>query len=368
MSSSLSIIDHSRRVHVQDQPWSVLDLVNEYAPDNTGTIVVPEDQREWAWKHKKGIKKQRMLIDSVFYGFPIPSLILNKINRSRFEVYDGRHRIETLWRFYNDKFRWGPDGNERLYSELCEDDKRIFRERTIPATITQNATNEQLADMFIRLNSGAPLKDYDLLWARRRSRMVDATRRLVCRSTRLSTALGGQDLGYRNDLGNWVGLVAGLATWNAGNMSTSFVRLSGDDNLGLDLEIREDRVIAGVNALCTLLEAANATYPVLPKQQKELKKIGKVAAFFLHEWMETDEDHRKDVHDKWLDIIGKLRGSAETRKAMLAALSTTGAQNLTATRIRETLEQVNSYLDGGTVPVAMTEDEDEDDRDDSESD
>lgn len=359
---SASIIDHGRRVHVQDQPWSVLDLVSEFAPDNTGTIVVPDDQREWAWIHKTGLKKQEQLVDSVFYGFPIPSLILNKTSRTRFEVYDGRHRIETLWRYFNNHFKW----NGRLYSELCEEDKRIFRERTIPTTITQNATNGQLADMFIRLNSGAPLKDYDLLWARRSSRLVSATRRLVCQNARLSNALGGQDLSYRPDLSNWVGLVAGLSSWNAGNMTTSFVRLSGDTSLGLDREVREENVIVGLNALCSLLEAANTAYPVLPKEQKTLKKIGKLAAFFLHEWIEADEAAQPAVHAKWVSMIGRLRGSTEVRKAALAALSTTGAQNLTASRISDTLAQVNAYLAHGIATTGVDEGSDSDSDSDSE--
>lgn len=361
-AQTASVIDHSRRVHVQDQPWSVMDLVTEYAPDNSGTIVVPEDQREWAWKGERGLRKQKSLIDSVFYGYPIPSLILNKMSRTRFEVYDGRHRIETLWRFYTDRLEW----NGRRYSQLCEDDKRIFRERTLPATITQNATREQLADMFIRLNSGAPLKDYELLWARRGSRLVSATRRLVCQNARLSRALGGLDMNYRPDLSNWTALTAGLSTWNAGNMTTSFIRLSGDVSLGLDMEIREENVTVGLNALCSLLEAANAAYPVLPKQQKQLKKVGKVMAFFLHEWMDADEEDQPAVQTKWVTIIGRLRGTEDDRKKMLAALHTTGAQNLTSTRISETLAQVEAYLDDNAffpeiIDASVEDDEDEND-------
>jgi hypothetical protein len=44
---------------------------------------------------------------------------------------------------------------------------------------------------------------------------------------------------------------------------------------------------------------------------------------------------------------------------MLSALSTRGAQNLTATRIRETIAQVNTYLThGAAVPTVADEDDD----------
>jgi hypothetical protein len=352
-----SIVNYNRRVHVQDQAWTVLNLVSEFDPDNIGSIIIPENQREWAWKSKKGLIKQQTLVDSVFHGFPIPSIILNKKRGSRtFEVYDGRHRIETLWRFFNDKFKW----KDQLFSELSEEDQRMFCERTIPATITQNATTEQLADMFIRLNAGVPLKDFDLLWARRNTQLVRSTRELVCSNERLSAALGGLQLSTRSDLANWTALTAGISTRNAGNMTTSYLRLSSEP-LGLDMGIDEPYVRSGVIALCELLEAANADYPVLPSQQRKLKKVGKIAAFFFSDWMNAED--KAAVHTKWLGIIGRLRSGGDTAKNMAIALTTTGAQNLTATKIHETLEQVNAYL-AGVIPVEALDDDD-DDEDDS---
>lgn len=350
-----SIIDHTHRVHIYDQPLPVLELVESFSPENTGSIVIPEGQRQWAWKDKKGLEKQQKLIDSVFYGYPIPSLILNK-KRNKLEIYDGRHRIETLWRYFNNKFKW----SDRLYSELCPEDQRIFCERTLPTTVTRNASNDQLADMFIRLNAGAPLKDYDLLWARRETNLVRAARQIVCRSERLSAALGGIDLDNRSDLANWVALTAGLSTWNPGNMTTSYIRLSGDANLGLNIAIDEEIVQEGVDAFCALLEAANGRYPVPDKKKSSLKKVGKIAAFFFCDWFEYED--KESVHDKWCDVIGRLRGNKETADAMSAALSTTGAQNLTNTKIQTTIAQVNAYLARGVVPTAIqdTTDDEED--------
>jgi len=346
-----SVIVHSRRVNIHDQAWTVFDLVDGYSPDNSGDIIVPEGQRQWSWKDKKGIEKQQKLIDSVFYGYPIPSLIFNR-KRNKFEIYDGRHRIETLWRYYNDKFAWCG----RLYSELCPEDQRVFCERTLPTTTTRNATNEQLADMFIRLNAGVPLKDYDLLWARRDTPLVRAARTLVCTSARLASALGDIDIAYRGDLANWVGLVAGLSTQNAGNMTTSFIRLSGDEGLGLNMHVDEENVRAGVNALCALLEAANEQYPAPVKQRRSLKKIGKLVAFFFHDWFHSDD--KTAIHTKWLDILRRLR--SQEAPAMAAALTTTGAQNLTFNKIDAVITQVNTYLANGYAPPVLNESSDDD--------
>ena len=353
-----SIINYNRRVHVHDQPWSILDLVTEFNPDNSGSIVIPEGNRNWAWKAKKGLLKQQKLIDSVFYGFPIPSIILNKKRNSRnLEIYDGRHRVETLWRYFNDKFKW----EDHLFSELSVEDQRVFCERTLPATITQNATNEQLADMFIRLNAGVPLKDSDLLWARRDMSLVRQTRELICNNQRLSAALGGLDLNTRTDLANWTALTAGLSTRNAGNMTTSFVRLAGDPGLGLEMDVDAAYIRTALNAFCELLEEANAAFPVLQSQQRKLKKVGKVAAFYFSEWMAAED--KAPIQAKWLSIVGRLRNGGDVAKAMSAALSTTGAQNLTTTKISETLEQVNAYLAGVLPVVVLDIDDDDDDSD-----
>ena len=353
-----SIINYNRRVHVHDQSSSILDLVTEFNPDNSGSIVIPEGNRNWAWKAKKGLLKQQKLIDSVFYGFPIPSIILNKKRNSRnLEIYDGRHRVETLWRYFNDKFKW----EDHLFSELSVEDQRVFCERTLPATITQNATNEQLADMFIRLNAGVPLKDSDLLWARRDMSLVRQTRELICNNQRLSAALGGLDLNTRTDLANWTALTAGLSTRNAGNMTTSFVRLAGDPGLGLEMDVDAAYIRTALNAFCELLEEANAAFPVLQSQQRKLKKVGKVAAFYFSEWMAAED--KAPIQAKWLSIVGRLRSGGDVAKAMSAALSTTGAQNLTTTKIQETLAQVNAYLAGVTPVVVLDVDDDDDDSD-----
>jgi len=355
-----SIINHRRRVNVQDTPWTVFNLVSDYSPDNSGSIVVPEGQREWAWKSKRGHVKMQKLIDSVFYGFPIPSLILNKRRSNRnyiYEVYDGRHRIETLWKYYHDEFKW----QDHLYSELSDEDKRLFCERTIPATITQGATAEQLADMFIRLNAGVPLKDYDLLWANRARPLVRATREIVCNNARLSAALGGLTMTNRADLANWTAMVAGLSSQNAGNMTTSFIRLAGDPGLGLDMDVNEDNVRAGIDAYCNLLEMANIAFPPSTAEQRKFKKVGKIAAFFFAEWMSSA--NKIAVQGKWHEVIGRLRSDAVVAGHMSNALHTTGAQNLTASKIEETLAQVDAYL-AGVEPLNMPLDEDDSDSDD----
>lgn len=342
-----SLIDTTRRLRISEQPQTIEWLATQFA---SGDIYVPESQRDWSWNRSRGVAKMECLVDSVMHGYPIPSIILNRRRDRRFEVYDGRHRIETLCKYRNDEFKW----SGALYSELCDSDKAKFDERTLPVTVTIEASQEKLAEVFLRLNAGVVLTDSDKLWARRATPIVDATRRLVLNSERLSAALGGIDLNNRKDLANWVAIVAGVATGNTGYMSTSYQRLYEI----LYTEVDDAAVTTAIDALCDVLEQANDRFPATNTEKKRLKKVGRFAAFFLTEFLASPS---AGVVAKWVDVIGRLRGNDQVRAEMTAALTTTGAQNLTAGKIAKVLESVNAYLGGAAVEHRVDLDDDGDD-------
>jgi hypothetical protein len=91
------------------------------------------------------------------------------------------------------------------------------------------------------------------------------------------------------------------------------------------------------------------------KEKRTLKKVGKVIAFFLDDWMNSDD--RRLVVEKWVGVIGRLRSAEQSN--MLAALSVTGAQNLTATKISNVLAKVNLYLEANVVGVAVDDSDDD---------
>lgn len=342
------------RIRIQEERWFVADIVANYKPPTEDgedkDIIVPGCQREWAWKHKRGLQKMRQLIDSIMNGYPIPTCILNRLRARQYEVYDGRHRFETAYRYANDRFDW----NGKKFSELSSEEKERFMSRELPVTIMIGATPNQLADVFIRLNKGVPLKDCDLFWAMRASPLVSATERLVFPHTRLSDSLGGVNLSLRTDLANWVGLVIGLNTRNAGNISTSHIRAS--ENGGIHADVNDAYVLSGLDALATLYETANERYPATNKVKGQFKKVGRMSAFFLAEWIPAE--NKRDIIEKWVNIIGRLRGP--NASSMALALASAGAQNLTAERITRVLDQVRAYLADGVVPGGESLDTDDD--------
>lgn len=314
------------------------------------SIHVPNSQRDWAWKGKRGKKKMESFIDSIMNNYAIPSCIMYRTGLNTFDVYDGRHRFETIQRYKNDEFVW----NTRKYSELSAEDQQRFNSREIPVTIISDASMAVLAEMFLRMNDGAPLKDYDRYWANRFMPLIQAVERLIQNNERLSACLGNNDMKKREDLANWVALLSGLATVKAGNMTTSYLRVC--EEIGLDY-IVPDTVNADLDVLCELLETANERYPALDKDKKELKKVGKIIAFFFHDWFTSNRN--RNVIAKWVDVIGKLRGSEQEREEMKAALSTSGAQNLTSQKVIDVLRQVNNHIENNITYTADNESDDE---------
>lgn len=340
-------------------------MVEDNERRREGGIRIPESQREWAWKVKKGVNKLEQLVDSIFHNYPIPSAILNEVDSNGitdYEIFDGRHRFETIWRFINNKFAY----QGKYYKDLSPEDREKFDSRELPVTIAQNASREQLADIFIRLNSGAPLTDSDMFWAHRDSVLVKQTRKLVCQNKQLSEIFGGQDMTYRKDLANWVGLVYGLSTQNAGNMTTSYLRISeAEDDAGakgLHHEVDETFVRQGLGAILELYTLANKEPVVTKAEQKKYKKLGLINAFFLSEWMDATPNAQRGIVRKWANLVMRLR-TEETRDEVLDILKVPGAQNLNSVKIERVLKRVNDYLEN--VPFEEETDFVEQDDEDS---
>lgn len=237
MSAAASIIDRARRLEIDHAPWTVKKLAERYQPPSVehpsggGRLYLPRHQREWSWIHKKGLKKMRQFVDSVFHNYPIPTVILNTVvddgGNERWQIYDGRHRIETLWRFVNNKFCiLSPAGAEVYYRDLSDTDRERFNDRQIPVATTTAASPAQLAEVFIRLNSGKALSQADYCWACRDTPLIQSTMALLATNKeRFAPLFGGADITHRKNLPDWVGVMAGITTGNAANMTTSFERL-----------------------------------------------------------------------------------------------------------------------------------------------
>ena len=344
-----SFVDPSQRLDVEYTRWTLKWISERYSPPdettgggNDGLCYVPESQRLWAWTGKRGSDNRIRLIDSIARNYPIGSIILNKKyegGRDRYAIYDGRHRVQTIHAFINDQFKV----RGAKFSELSALDKHVLLNTTIPVVIVDNASDDELSEIFDRLNSGKPLSDRDHCWNWKNKPLVASTIRVLARyDDRFREIFGGQRFGtaasLRPDLPNWVGLLLGLATANAANMTTSWIRLSEHKETDVDCPA----VTAGLNALHEFYTAANEMSPLSTAGgYKAYKKLGFINAFYLADWVEADD--KLEVTTKWLAVIKHIRKRKENKNLV----KVTGAQNLDQTKIDTILGQVNTWYNDG---------------------
>lgn len=364
-----------------EQQFTVENIVMDYLPPgrDEGTdeaiLQVPEFQREWSWKHKRGLVRMRKLIDSIIKNYPIPPIILNKCGRgmrATYMIFDGRHRIETLWRFYNNEFAIENSGSEFYFRDLPQFIQRRFLHRRITAIVTDNADNSKLADIFIRLNGGKPLNDNDMFWAQKDTTIVSLAMAIVTEFHR--DFLEVFDYNFRDKTSlrkmfkHICGLVIGLANNDATKMSTAYAVNSS--NLEFEGEITREQGEAnlrtGLRVVFDLFRSAFRDWrdDITKSQKRKFLSLGTLIPFFFKEY--TDNSDKEAIIRKWREIIVYIL----RHKNGIELLRTSGAQNLNASKITKTLERVNNWWQGndvlGVIPrfgttIASNEDTSSDD-------
>ncbi len=115
----------------------------------------PFYQRNDVWT----LSQKQLLVDSIIIGIPIPSFYFNKVSDNKIDVVDGQQRLRAIRDFKNDEFRLGEDGaySSKLYSELPESIKDSIDDYQLNITYLKNWSEDQIEDMFLRLQDGSPL-------------------------------------------------------------------------------------------------------------------------------------------------------------------------------------------------------------------
>ena len=140
-----------RRVTTQDISW-FLDL------DRNGQLDLdPPYQRRSVWS----LKDRRFFLDTIFRGYPSPSIFLFKATRESgsisYQVVDGKQRLETILKFYGGKLAISGDfGNVQLdgkkWQSLSSDHKRAFSDYVLPVEFIRIVDGGQVNQVFDRLN------------------------------------------------------------------------------------------------------------------------------------------------------------------------------------------------------------------------
>lgn len=137
-------VDNKKRIV---ELWSANDLISRI---ESGELDLDtEYQRDVIWSREK----KELLIDSMLNDIDIPKIYLAHLAKDKkYECIDGKQRIASVLDFYNNKIQ---SISGESYKEIS--DKNIFLDYQFSVTIIQNPTNEDISELFYRLNYGDPL-------------------------------------------------------------------------------------------------------------------------------------------------------------------------------------------------------------------
>ncbi|MCC7477016.1 DUF262 domain-containing protein [bacterium] len=118
--------------------------------------------------------KQQLFIDSIFNCIDIPKFYLHdlhkKSDRYRYAIIDGKQRLHAVWEFLESKVPLAkdfefmevpsdlpiPKGGDR-FADLSEYWREWFKSRPLDLVFIQDATEDDIEELFSRLNNGEPL-------------------------------------------------------------------------------------------------------------------------------------------------------------------------------------------------------------------
>jgi hypothetical protein len=139
------------------EDWTVEELEKERT-----RISFPEYQRE---KSLWSVEKKSMLIDSILKDIDIPKLYFNRLKDKDIEVVDGQQRLWSIWEFLDEEYRYQVDGSNHLFSELTSAQRKTIRDYAFQVTVFQDADEDYLRQLFIRLQLGLLLNTGEKLHA-----------------------------------------------------------------------------------------------------------------------------------------------------------------------------------------------------------
>ena len=124
-----------------------------------------EYQRGQVWSEAQ----QRLLIDSLLRGYDLPKIYLRKLPEGGarlYEVVDGKQRLTAIWRFLRDEFRLSRDVDidglgqlgRKTWSELSAAAQDRLQFAKITVSELEEATSDEVAELFLRLQRGEPLR------------------------------------------------------------------------------------------------------------------------------------------------------------------------------------------------------------------
>ena len=126
-------------------------------------IDMPDFQREIVWPQNK----KRLLINSILKGWHLPKFYFRRLDNDNFECVDGQQRLAAIFEFFDNELTLDPDTSPRpkilKYSQLPYEMSDEFDDFEIDIEEIEDASDEELEELFKRLQLGTPLNTAEKL-------------------------------------------------------------------------------------------------------------------------------------------------------------------------------------------------------------
>lgn len=123
----------------------------------------PAYQRGPVWS----VSQQQLFVDSILRGYDIPKLYLRSIqdNKYEYEIIDGQQRLTAIWRYLDNKYALSDESDAvqghqlagKLFGDIHDDLKDNLLSYELAIVVVEDAQDDEVEDMFLRLQNGVPL-------------------------------------------------------------------------------------------------------------------------------------------------------------------------------------------------------------------
>lgn len=283
--------------------WPLFTLSKKRSKINTN----PDYQRPSVWTKSQ----KQLLIDSILRDYDVPKIYLHKTGKDTFDVIDGQQRIRAIWSFYDDEFALSKDAEpvdkvsvaNQKYSELPMEISSIIDSYSLDFVIIDNDDEDEVREMFLRLQNGTTLKAQE-----KRNAMPGKMRDFV---KKISQHEFFQKVGFKNSRYTYDLIAAQMCLLSIEgticNIKDRDLNEMYEANRGFDDNSKEAK---------TVIRTLNYLNAMFPSKAPELKRYSVISLFILLMDMMPSYDlkSRESELEQWFIEFEKERALDEMKK------------------------------------------------------
>ncbi len=144
---------------------------------NSGDLLLENDfSREFLWKNKEKIE----LIETIFRNIPLPLIYLYQDETGRYQIIDGKQRLQTIFDFLDNKFQlnqlyYFSNFSKKKFEDIESRSQYLFENYSLICYILRPPIpNKLINDIFILLNTkGRRANEHELRRSMYRGEAID---------------------------------------------------------------------------------------------------------------------------------------------------------------------------------------------------